>query len=81
MKTVHVIDFEHDGRRYLQHVQREGLRLELVGQPEPAPPRGFGDTVAAITTVVGIKPCGGCKARQEALNKLFPFGNNSGADL
>ena len=81
MKTVHVIDFEHDGRRYLQHVQRDGLRLELVGQPEPAPPRGFGDTVAAITNAVGIKPCGGCKARQAALNKLFPFGNNSGADL
>lgn len=81
MKTVHVIDFEHDGRRYLQHVERDGLRLELVGQPQPAPPRGFGDTVAAITTAVGIKPCGGCKARQEALNRMFPFRDNSGSDL
>lgn len=77
----HVIDFEHDGRRYLQHVERDGLRLVLVGQPEPAPARGFGDTVAAITTAVGIKPCGGCKARQEALNRLFPFRDNSGSDL
>jgi len=50
--------------------------LELVGQPQPAPPRGFGDTVAAITTAVGIKPCGGCKARQEALNRILPYSDH-----
>lgn len=37
--------------------------------------RGLGDVVAAVTTAVGIKPCGGCKQRQEALNKLVPFEN------
>jgi len=37
--------------------------------------RGLGDVIAAATTAVGIKPCGGCKQRQEALNKLVPFGN------
>lgn len=35
--------------------------------------RGAGDVVAAITRAVGIKPCGGCKRRQEKLNQLFPF--------
>ena len=35
--------------------------------------RGLGDVVAAATNAVGIKPCGGCKARQEALNKAVPF--------
>lgn len=35
--------------------------------------RGLGDTVAKITRAVGIKPCGGCKKRQAALNKLFPY--------
>jgi hypothetical protein len=35
--------------------------------------RGLGDVVAAVTTAVGIKPCGGCKERQAALNRLVPF--------
>lgn len=35
--------------------------------------KGLGDTVAKITTLVGAKPCGGCKKRQEKLNKLFPY--------
>lgn len=35
--------------------------------------RGLGDVVAKATSAVGIKPCGGCKKRQEALNKMFPF--------
>jgi len=35
---------------------------------------GLGDTIAKITSAVGIKPCGGCKERQEKLNRLFPYG-------
>lgn len=38
--------------------------------------RGLGDTVAnAIQAVTFglVKPCGGCKKRQEALNKMFPY--------
>lgn len=35
--------------------------------------RGFGDTVAKITSAVGVKPCGKCKKRQEKLNKLLPY--------
>lgn len=46
---------------------------------------GFGDTIAKITHTTGLdklaeaytnitgKPCG-CQSRQEALNKLFPYG-------
>jgi len=36
---------------------------------------GLGDVVAAATKAVGIKPCGGCQERREALNKLLPFGD------
>jgi len=39
----------------------------------PVKLRGLGDVVAKITSAVGIKPCGGCKQRQEQLNKLMPF--------
>ena len=44
--------------------------LEFVGKSEITP--GIGDTVAAVTTAAGIKPCGGCKKRQAALNKATP---------
>lgn len=37
-----------------------------------AKPVGLGDTVAAVTTAAGIKPCGGCKKRQAALNRATP---------
>jgi hypothetical protein len=45
--------------------------------PNQAKPKwtGLGDVVASATSAVGIKPCGGCKQRQEALNKLVPFEN------
>ena len=35
--------------------------------------RGLGDTVAKMTKAVGIKPCGGCKKRQEILNRAVPY--------
>ncbi len=34
------------------------------------PSRGLGDRVANLTKAVGIKPCGGCQKRREALNKM-----------
>lgn len=42
---------------------------------------GLGDVVAAATKAIGIKPCGGCQQRREALNKIVPFGDNPTADL
>ena len=49
----------------------------VVSSSESAqiPMAGLGDVIARMTRVVGIKPCGGCKQRQEALNKLVPFEN------
>lgn len=53
-----------------------------IGDPPPAivetwnpsqPSRGLGDTIARVTSRLGIKPCGGCKRRQEQLNKMFPY--------
>lgn len=44
--------------------------------PLPKPERlervGLGDMVAAATKAVGVKPCGRCRKRQEALNALTP---------
>jgi hypothetical protein len=44
--------------------------LEFVGKSEVAP--GIGDVVAAATTAVGVKPCGGCARRKAAMNKATP---------
>ncbi len=44
--------------------------LEFVGKSEVAP--GIGDVVAAATTAVGVKPCGGCAKRKATLNKATP---------
>lgn len=33
---------------------------------------GLGDAVAAVTKAFGIKPCDGCKKRQEWLNRKVP---------
>ena len=35
--------------------------------------KGLGDTIAKMTKAIGIQPCGGCKKRQEALNKALPY--------
>jgi predicted RNA binding protein with dsRBD fold (UPF0201 family) len=35
--------------------------------------KGIGDTIAKITTAIGIKPCEGCEQRQTALNHLLPY--------
>jgi hypothetical protein len=44
-----------------KHSEKDGLR-------------GLGDVVAkVIHSTTGIQPCGGCKKRQEALNRLVPF--------
>jgi hypothetical protein len=36
-------------------------------------PRGLGDSIASLTSKVGIRPCGGCKERQKWLNELVPY--------
>jgi hypothetical protein len=35
--------------------------------------RGLGDTIAKVTSAMGIKPCGDCKERQKMFNELFPY--------
>jgi hypothetical protein len=56
--------------------QPEGDRAEgktCFDSDEQKISRGVGDTVAKITSAVGIKPCGGCKKRQQKLNEFFPY--------
>jgi hypothetical protein len=44
--------------------------------PDQNADSGLGDTVARlINSATGglVRPCGGCKRRQEALNRAFPY--------
>jgi hypothetical protein len=50
-------------------LNQEARNHMYVSQDKPV---GLGDTVAAVTTAAGIKPCGGCKKRQAALNRATP---------
>ena len=47
-----------------------------TGQKPDMTSMGLGDTVAKITSFMGIKPCGGCKKRQEGLNKMIRYGRS-----
>lgn len=35
--------------------------------------RGVGDTLATVFTYLGVKPCDGCKQRQQLLNRIIPY--------
>ena len=37
------------------------------------PSEGLGDSIKKVTNALGIKQCGGCKKRQEILNRMFPY--------
>lgn len=45
---------------------------------------GLGDTIASVTKIFGLQPCGGCERRRLFLNRLVPWkrrkkGNDHGA--
>jgi predicted nucleic acid-binding Zn ribbon protein len=42
--------------------------------------KGLGDTVARLTSAVGIKPCGGCGHRREILNRMVPYMTNENVE-
>ena len=61
--------------------QQEDLVSCCVECPDyVGPDRGIGDTIKRVASKVGVKPCGGCQKRREALNKMtgkfFKAGEN-----
>jgi len=73
------IRFNTKDGEFMVEAHADGTVAVLSFTPSPsktAPMRGLGDAVARMTSAIGVKPCGGCGKRREALNKLVPF--NSG---
>lgn len=56
-----------------KHCQSNLITLTAAEPIKQGTMRGLGDAVARFTTFFGVKPCAGCKRRQERLNTLFPF--------
>ncbi len=48
------------------------VKVEKIATPEVEKPKGIGlgDAIKAVTDFMGVKQCGGCKRRQEKLNKI-----------
>ena len=44
------------------------FRMPFLTQPQ-----GLGDTIAALTEALGLKPCPPCQKRQERLNRALQF--------
>ena len=59
----------HFELRKLQMLNQEARSHQVQSPPKPV---GMGDVVAAATTAVGVKPCGGCSKRKAAMNKATP---------
>ena len=45
---------------------------QLFARMTPRLGPGLGDVVAGATKAVGVKPCGACQKRREALNRATP---------
>ncbi|MFF2041031.1 hypothetical protein ACFVVX_11425 [Kitasatospora sp. NPDC058170] len=55
-----------------QRAQRPPVRVRLPGFVSDED-IGLGDAVRRATSTVGIRPCGGCLRRAEALNRRMVF--------
>lgn len=50
-----------------------GTPVQLPVIVETCVSRGLGDTLAKAFAALGIKPCGGCKERQNKLNEWISY--------
>jgi hypothetical protein len=61
-----------------EHRPRRVVRLPLFVSDEPV---GLGDVVKRATSLVGVKPCGGCAERAARLNSRVAFGGRGRGGL
>ena len=81
------VDFDGRPIEFYKPYKNMGQRIPDPDIPELADKntqmngsRGLGDTIAKATSAMGIKPCEKCKKRQEALNRVVPYGNHNESD-
>ena len=57
----------------LQQANEQEQKKLAAAQNDLAKSKGLGDSIKKITDFLHIPQCGGCKERQEMLNKAFPY--------
>jgi activator of HSP90 ATPase len=74
-----------NGKTYFQNdnnewygIDKNNKEIKVIGKKlldklNTEPSKGLGDTIAKITTTLGIEPCESCNKRKEKLNTLFPW--------
>jgi len=65
-------DANHTDRPHPNESQPHRVRLPGFISEEEV---GFGDVIKRTTSYFGVKPCGGCVRRADALNRWLVFGN------
>ncbi|MFD0366610.1 hypothetical protein [Streptomyces sp. NPDC059071] len=63
----------HGSRDRRRH-DRPRHQVRIPGFARDGAEIGLGDAVARVTTAAGIRPCGGCGRRAEALNRWMTIG-------
>jgi hypothetical protein len=71
--TSEVIELTGNGAEREQQRPRKVRLPGFVGDDEI----GLGDVIKRATSTIGIRPCGGCQRRAEALNRRVVFTNRS----
>ena len=56
------------------------VRVRLPGFVNLDHDVGLGDAIKLATSMVGIKPCGGCAQRADTLNRALMFGQSAPRD-
>jgi len=64
------IELDPQNSTQRQQDGRQPMSLPIPGLTHPV---GLGDVLAAMTSAVGVKPCGGCQRRKEELNRRVRF--------
>ncbi|MGW7437858.1 hypothetical protein [Streptomyces sp. NPDC054849] len=62
------------GARRTRRNDKSRHRVRIPGFAREGAEIGLGDAVARVTTSVGVRPCGGCNRRAEALNRWMTIG-------
>lgn len=59
-------------QEYVKKIHEQDMKKSQVENTKEIS-KGLGDTIKKATDFLGIPQCGGCKERQEMLNKKFPY--------
>lgn len=67
---IELNELDPQGGQLQRQDPRQPASVRVPGLTHPV---GLGDFLAAATSALGVKPCGGCQKRKEELNRWMQF--------